>query len=424
MKDCDIIQPELSAYIDGELTPAQQQRVDAHLAACSSCQQALAELKTLAAGVAALPKLEPTPQLLAQVRRKISRGYDPEAPTWFDYLFRPFWVKVPMEAAALIAVALMVTQFRQPLREEAAPGNQFAQAENRVAQQPSSMEERRSSDKIAPNEPTPETAAPVPQVTLADNAAPAAPAAGPAAAPETSTASSGAGVSTDGIESESTATPRHEYSSITQPAAAPIGQGIKARLEAQRRVASVSHPLASLGPAPMPSAAAVSTLARTAGVEPSRLGDVVVVRSRDLRAVQGRAEELAARCNGKVISVPPSMDSTEQLFFVEVPREYVASFKLDMQQLAGASGPSTSGTVARVAAFTTNAPALSATSTARVVGVLTGGMETNVGFDARAYLALANNPQAEAAATMVLQIFVVPPPGVALTNTALSAPAH
>jgi len=140
MKDCDAIQPELSAYVDGELTPRQREVVEAHLASCPRCQQVLAQLKTLAAGTAALPRLQPAPRFLAQVRSKINRGDDPGALTWFDHLFRPFLLKIPIEAAALIAIALLVIQLRQPPSDEVAARKQMAQEENLGNEQSPPME--------------------------------------------------------------------------------------------------------------------------------------------------------------------------------------------------------------------------------------------------------------------------------------------
>lgn len=48
--------PELSAYLDGELDAAAQQRVSTHLAACTACAARFAELQALSTGFRALPK--------------------------------------------------------------------------------------------------------------------------------------------------------------------------------------------------------------------------------------------------------------------------------------------------------------------------------------------------------------------------------
>ena len=383
MKDCDVIQPELSAYVDGELTPHRRELVEAHLASCPRCQEALAQLKTLTVGVAALPKLQPSPRFLVEVRRKIARGDRPEALTWHDHLFRPFWLKVPLELAALVAVTVLVTRLKEQPAVETVVSDQLAQAENSGNDQSPAAEIEAKPEQPAAMEP-----APAPQPPS------------PAAVPENEVATAPAGEPT----------PSQEAATTTENGNESAGD------------VAVNRGTVGLGITPIPSAAEVSTLARNVGIEPSKLGGVVVVRSRDLNEVQGRAEQLAARCNGKVISVPPSMGSTGQIFFVEVPREYAASFKLDLEQNAASSSPSTNALVAGVAVFTTNASPLSATSTARVVGVLTGGIETNVAFNGSGQLTLANNPRAQAAATTVLEILVVAPPSLAPTNTT-SVPA-
>lgn len=428
MKDCDVIQPELSAYLDGELTPHRRELVEAHLALCPPCREALAELKTLATGVAALSKLEAPPGFLAEVRRKIARGENPEALTWRDYLFRPFWIKVPLEIAALVAVTVSVMRWweQQPI-ETTVASDQLAQAGNSGNDQSPSPEMEAKSEQ-----PTAAESAPAPQSPT------------PVAAPENEAATVSASEATPSQESQTTAesgdgsaaTVASEAPSGGQPLpsaqAKPVvvasGGGIKPSVQPRRRVAAVNRGPGRLGTTPTPSAAEVATLARSVGIEPAKLGGVVVVQSRDLNDVHGRAEQLAARCNGKVISVPPSMGSTGQIFFVEVPREYAASFKLDLEQDAAAFTLSTNALVGGVAVVTTNTPLLAATSTARVVAVLTGGfegklpVETNAAFDGPAQLTLANNPRAQAAATTVLEILVVPPPSLAPTN-AMPVPA-
>ena len=129
MKNCQDIQPDLSAYVDGELAPSRRAEIEAHVAACPRCQQELAGLRTLAAGVAALPRLHPAPRFLAEVRRKIAQGREPvESIAWADYLFRPFWLKVPLEAAALIVVALFMVSIIEPRSPEKVAQLKMAQA--------------------------------------------------------------------------------------------------------------------------------------------------------------------------------------------------------------------------------------------------------------------------------------------------------
>jgi anti-sigma factor RsiW len=437
MNDCNAIQPELSAYVDGELTPHRRERIEAHLASCPQCREALAELKTLAAGVAALPKLQPSPRFLAEVRRKIARGDNPEALTWRDYLFRPFWIKVPLELAALAAVTIWVSRLEEQPLVETGANEQLAQADNSGNEQspPAEMAAKTEPPATAESAPAPQPAAPA---AAPENEVVTASAGEPAPSPEApATTENGAGSAAD-VASETASGSYQLPGPQAASSVAASGGGVKMAGQPRRRVAAGNRGTSGLGSPPTPSAAEVATLARSVGIEPSKLGGVVVVHSKDLNGVQGRAEQLAARCNGKVISVSPSMGSTDQIFFVEVPREYAASFKLDLQQDAASSTPATNAMVGGVAVVTTNGSLLSATSTARV-GVLTGGVElkvasieaksagdTNAVFNGPVQLTLADNPQAQAAATTVLEILVVPPPSLAATNStpAPATPAH
>lgn len=417
MKECDVFQPELSAYIDGELTSHRRERVEAHLASCRQCQEALAELRTLADGVAAMPKLQPSPRFLADVRHKIARGDNPEAPTWHDYLFRPVWVKVPLELAALIAVTVFVMRLQEQRAVEPVASEQLAQAENYDKDQWRSSQLEAKNEPPAPAEPTPAIQPPPPAAPESDAAT--APTSQfmspqePAPKTENEVASSGGNVA-----------PEPGAYQLSDSAAKSLVAGsrldFKPAVVSRRRVPAVTHGTGGLGIMPTPSASEVVTLAKSLGVEPAKLGGVVVVHARSLNDAQGRAEQLAARCNGKVISVSPAMDSTGHIFFVELPREYAASFKLDLEQNAVSFVLPTNAILDRVAAVTNNVSALSATSTARVVGVLTGGVETSGLFSGTAQLALANNPRAQAAATTVLEILVVPPPLLVPTNSTLT----
>jgi|GEM_PF-2203478 len=106
MIECRKIRTELSAYLDGELTSAEQARVEVHLSECASCRQRLAELRRLEEGITRLPQLEPPPRFVAEVRQKIRARTDER--TWVDVMFRPLWLKLPVEVVAVVAVAMSI----------------------------------------------------------------------------------------------------------------------------------------------------------------------------------------------------------------------------------------------------------------------------------------------------------------------------
>jgi anti-sigma factor RsiW len=111
--DCRTIRSELSAYIDNELPSAERTVIDGHVSGCADCQRELENLKSLAAGVAALPTLPVPPRFLAEVRRKIARAENPPERAWWDYLFRPVWLKVPLETVAVVVIVALVMRFEQ-----------------------------------------------------------------------------------------------------------------------------------------------------------------------------------------------------------------------------------------------------------------------------------------------------------------------
>ncbi len=112
--NCRDIEQELSAYIDGEVTGAVRAEIEAHIAACPNCRKRLAELKKLVEGTAQIPKPQTAQQFLSEIRRKIAADATPVRKTWADVLFRPAWLKVPIEALALIVILVTATLLIRP----------------------------------------------------------------------------------------------------------------------------------------------------------------------------------------------------------------------------------------------------------------------------------------------------------------------
>jgi anti-sigma factor RsiW len=113
MNDCQDIAVDLSAFVDGELPAARQAAVETHMAGCAACRARVAELRHLAAGVAALPKAQPDRQFLAGIRDRLH-----EQPR------RTVWGGWPVRVAAL---ALFVVGFAAIFLQRTRPGGRELQ---------------------------------------------------------------------------------------------------------------------------------------------------------------------------------------------------------------------------------------------------------------------------------------------------------
>ena len=103
--ECREVQKRLSAYIEKVVSPKQKALIDAHLKGCKNCKRALADLKKAVTYVQKLEEVEPpswlTQKVMARVRSEAEakRGI-------LQKIFYPFHIKIPLEAIALILVAV------------------------------------------------------------------------------------------------------------------------------------------------------------------------------------------------------------------------------------------------------------------------------------------------------------------------------
>ncbi|MCJ7546355.1 MAG: DUF2275 domain-containing protein [Deltaproteobacteria bacterium] len=103
--ECKDIQKRLSAYLEKAVSPQQKTAIDVHLQQCKGCRQALADLKRTIKYVQQLEEVEP-PRWLAQ---RVMARVRAEAETKrgiVKRLFYPFHIKLPLEAIAVIFIAV------------------------------------------------------------------------------------------------------------------------------------------------------------------------------------------------------------------------------------------------------------------------------------------------------------------------------
>lgn len=372
MKNCRKIQQELSAYLDGELTSSLRAEVEAHLVSCARCQQELLEMKMLATGVAALPNLKPAPRFLSEVRRKIARDVKPEPINWQDYIFRPFWLKVPLEVAAVIVIIALVMRTTRPLPMEKAR-LQLAKAETGVNAQ---------KDVVS-------------SATPLDAQGRSAESARAREVPE----AEGTGVGAAGSPNLANTGDKKQLLDRSAASGMTAGDVGSQSLGGATRI-PMSHGSDELSVSPPSSLSTVGSANRSMEFDQSKVGETITVHALDVDDVRSRAQRLAARCNGRIVVVPQLKDAAEQNFFVELPREYVAAFKVELLKTSGPSATLAGG----VTAQQSDSKSAGAPSS----GVLTGNAVTNNSINAPGSFGLRDDTTATAP-TAVLEIQVVPP---------------
>ena len=121
----------LSEYLDGEMKPAERQRLEAHLAECAACSVALADLREVVARARALEDAPPAEDLWPGIEAQLTPrtpGVRPRGGTIVDgraWWGRRFDLGLPqLAAAAVLLVTLSAGAVWLALRGPALPGAQ------------------------------------------------------------------------------------------------------------------------------------------------------------------------------------------------------------------------------------------------------------------------------------------------------------
>jgi len=104
--DCEGLQEELSAYVDGELEPDDRARVEAHLGACEACAEEVAAFRSLKALVARSRRQEEEAPATLQVLPDVIGSLPTTARPHLPWLHRPLRARSAVWAAAAVLVGL------------------------------------------------------------------------------------------------------------------------------------------------------------------------------------------------------------------------------------------------------------------------------------------------------------------------------
>ncbi len=105
--ECKDIRKGLSAYIEKTVTPKQKAAIDAHLKQCKRCRHYLADLKRTIKYMRQLEEVEPPRWLAQRVMTRVRAEAEAKQRIW-QRLFLPVHIKLPLEAIAVIFIAVGV----------------------------------------------------------------------------------------------------------------------------------------------------------------------------------------------------------------------------------------------------------------------------------------------------------------------------
>ncbi len=115
--ECHAVQEKLSAYIEGNISSQERMLVDEHLKSCVKCNGSLAELKKTISYIHNLEDIEPPAWMTQKIMAKIKAEAGTEKVIW-KKLFYPLHIKLPVEAVAVILIAITTVYIFKTIQPE------------------------------------------------------------------------------------------------------------------------------------------------------------------------------------------------------------------------------------------------------------------------------------------------------------------
>jgi hypothetical protein len=104
--ECHDVRKNLSAYLEGTVSPGDRELIDQHLASCRACSKVLYELNRTAEVLRHLKEVEPPPGMKQKIMARVREEAEPKK-GFIQKFFYPLHIKVPLEAFAMVLIAVI-----------------------------------------------------------------------------------------------------------------------------------------------------------------------------------------------------------------------------------------------------------------------------------------------------------------------------
>src|SRR2546426_4339783 len=121
--NCEEVQKYLSDLLANSLDIEHAQELEDHLTACSLCSEEMARLAECQRLVSGLPAVEPPVGFTNRVMAEVREAANP--PSLWERLFLPLRIKIPLQATAVVLIAVLAAYIYQKEPRERESGVTF-----------------------------------------------------------------------------------------------------------------------------------------------------------------------------------------------------------------------------------------------------------------------------------------------------------
>jgi hypothetical protein len=118
--NCDQVQKMLPGYLEGGLSKTENALIAKHLTACADCRAVFAEYEQARKMVGSLEEVEPPPGFAGRIMARVEEE-EGRRRGLAGKLFYPLHIKVPVQALAAVAVAVLAIQAYRTVEPEKQP---------------------------------------------------------------------------------------------------------------------------------------------------------------------------------------------------------------------------------------------------------------------------------------------------------------